>query len=44
MEDEKNVDYKDMYLKLMRAAEDAIRILIEAQRECEEMYIEAEKE
>ena len=32
-------DYKEMYLKMMRASEKAINILIEAQRECEEMYI-----
>lgn len=33
-------DYKEMYLKLFRAAEDAISILIQAQNECEEIYIE----
>lgn len=32
-------DYKEMYLKLFRAAEEAINILIAAQRDCEEMYI-----
>ena len=32
-------DYKEMYLKMMRAAEKAIQILIDAQRECEEMYL-----
>ena len=32
-------DYKEMYLKLFRAAEEAIDILIAAQRDCEEMYI-----
>ena len=32
-------DYKEMYLKMVRASERAINILIEAQRECEEMYL-----
>ena len=35
-------DYKEMYLNLMRATEDAIRILIQAQKECEEMYLSAD--
>ena len=34
-------DYKEIYLKLFRATETAISCLIEAQRECEEMYINA---
>lgn len=34
-------DYKEMYLKLFRATEEAISCLIDAQRECEEMYISA---
>jgi len=38
---EANVDYKEMYAKMVRASEAAINILIEAQRECEEMYLEA---
>ena len=33
------VDYKELYLKMMRAAEKALSILIEAQRECEELYL-----
>ena len=33
------VDYMELYLKMMRASEEAINILVEAQRECEEMYI-----
>ena len=37
--DDKNTDYKEMYLKLMRETEKAVRILIEAQKACEEMYI-----
>jgi hypothetical protein len=32
-------DYKEMYLKMLRASEQAINILIAAQRECEELYI-----
>ena len=32
-------DYKEMYLKLFRATERAMNILIAAQRECEEMFI-----
>ena len=36
-----NVNYKEMYLKMVRASEDAIRTLIKAQQECEEMYLDA---
>lgn len=32
-------DYKEMYLKLFRASEEAVNLLIAAQRECEELYI-----
>jgi hypothetical protein len=32
-------DYKEMYLKLFRASEEAVNILITAQQECEELYI-----
>ena len=35
-------DYKEMYLILMRATEKAIRTLIEAQQQCEELYLDAE--
>lgn len=35
---EKNIDYKEMYLKMVRASEEALNILIAAQRECEEIY------
>lgn len=35
------MDYKEMCLKLLRATERAMDILIAAQRECEEMYISA---
>lgn len=37
-------DYKEMYLRLMRETEKAINILIEAQKACEELYIEAEED
>ena len=36
---EENTDYREMYLTLMRATEQAIRLLIEAQRKCEELYL-----
>lgn len=32
-------DYKEMYLTLFRASEQAIQTLIQAQQACEEMYI-----
>ncbi len=32
-------DYKELYLKLFRAAEEAVNLLIAAQRECEELYL-----
>ena len=34
-------DYKKMYLTLFRATEQAINTLIQAQQECEELYISA---
>lgn len=37
-------DFEEMYYKMVRASEKAIRIIIEAQRECEEMYISADEE
>ena len=33
-------DYKEMYLTLMRETEKAIRTLTEAQRVCEELYLQ----
>lgn len=33
-------DYQKMYLEMVNATERAINILIEAQRKCEEIYIE----
>ena len=32
-------DYQEMYLKLMRASEQALRLIISAQQECEDMYL-----
>ena len=32
-------DYKEIYFKMVRASEQAIRILIKAQQECEELYV-----
>ena len=32
-------NYKEMYLKLFRASEAAMNLLIAAQRECEELYL-----
>ena len=37
-------DYKEMYLTLFRASEEALDILIAAQRKCEEMYLAASGE
>ena len=33
-------NYKEMYLTLMRETEKAIRTLMEAQRVCEELYLQ----
>lgn len=35
-------DYKEMYLKLFRASEEAVNMLIAAQQECEELYLSEE--
>ena len=35
------VDYKELYLHMVRASERAIRELIRAQQECEERYLAA---
>ena len=37
-------DYKEMYLKMVRATEEAIRCLIAVQQECEEMYLDREED
>lgn len=34
-------DYQKMYLKLFRATEEAVNLLIHAQQACEELYIAA---
>lgn len=34
-------DYKEMYLTMVRASEDAIHTLVQAQRKCEELYLSA---
>ena len=41
---EKNDVYRKMYFRMAAAAEDALRIIIAAQRECEEMLLDAEEE
>ena len=40
--DDQQVDYKELYFKLFRATEAAIRILIAAQQECEALYLNAD--
>lgn len=35
-----DVDYKELYLRQMRANEAAVRILIAAQQECEALYLD----
>jgi len=32
-------DYKEMYLKLFCATEEAVNLLIDAQQACEELYV-----
>jgi len=34
-------DYKEMYFKLFKASEEAIDVLIQAQQECEALYLPA---
>ena len=36
-------DYKEMYLTMVRASEDAVNTLIRAQRKCEELYLSASR-
>ena len=36
-------DYQKMYFTLFKATENAIKLLISAQRTCEEMYIAAKE-
>lgn len=35
--------YKEMYLTMMRATEKAMHLLIDAQRKCEERYLQMEE-
>ena len=37
-------DYKELYLQLMRATEKSIRILVEAQQNCEEKILQEEEQ
>jgi len=37
-------DYKEMYFHLFRATERAINLLIQAQQDCEEMYLRGDEE
>lgn len=37
------MDYKELYLKMVRASGKAMDILIAAQQECEELYLQAEE-
>ncbi len=32
-------DYKQMYLTMFKASEEAVNLLIKAQQECEELYM-----
>ena len=34
-------DYREMYHKLFRASEQAVEVLLRAQRACEELYLNA---
>ncbi|MPN63724.1 hypothetical protein SDC9_211490 [bioreactor metagenome] len=36
-------DYKEMYFKIFKASEQAINILVSAQRECEELYVSSQE-
>lgn len=40
MEQKPEVDYAALYRRMVRATEEAINTLIEAQRACEELYIQ----
>ena len=39
--DEHEKLYEELYHKMFRATEQAMRILIQAQQECEELYLKA---
>lgn len=32
-------DYRDMYFRMFKATEEAIRLLVKVQQECEELYL-----
>ncbi len=36
--------YKDMYYHLLKESEKALNIIINAQKECEELYLEEKKD
>ncbi|MBS1402859.1 MAG: hypothetical protein HPZ79_07735 [Oscillospiraceae bacterium] len=36
------VDYKELYLKMVRKTESAINLLIEVQQECEELILQTD--
>jgi len=36
-------DYRELYLTLMREVEKSVKLLINAQQKCEDMYIDAEE-
>ena len=43
MEVDNMPDYQELYLTMMRETEKAIRILVEAQKNCEERYLQSEE-
>ena len=44
MEQKPEVDYAELYRRMVQATEEAINTLIEAQQACEELYIRAGKD
>ena len=42
--EERQADYRKMYLVMARAMEKCVRELIEAQRHCEELYLRSTEE
>ena len=42
--EERQADYREMYLVMARAMEKCVRELIEAQRHCEELYLRSTEE
>ena len=41
---EENVDYRAMYYRMAAAVENAIRLLIRAQQDCNEILLQAEND